>query len=418
MKKLVVLLIFLCLLLAACEKEPLPTETDPRVTLPTATAWQTEAAPVPTGTEPAPTGTPSEGETEGETNPAPSGEPTAPTPSDSAPDPVPSESESFPAPSESGSAPAPSASETDPAPTDPADAEAVPVLSGSRTALYGKVDGPAGTVTAVGVQGGACQDPVYGDVDGDGQRELLFHSGYKDDGQRYEVVSVYGLEAGWPICEAWVYLCVGEGRLQLAETSEGVSCLYTPKGGVDTLIPLTVEDDRVVLNGGGSLPEGFTVKDRDPFPNGGSFRKLSEQVGSKALSSQPGCLVWREPGVYYTRDDILEGYQSYVYVLVSDNGVTDTNFFVWVETADGRLVYGGSEHTDPITAPEDPNEYLGLTEAELTARLGPWHFRKPVSETGEDLDVLCWVTQDGRLLTVQLMTKVVGATLTELLPKK
>lgn len=414
MKKLVVLLIFLCLLLAACEKEPLPTETDPRVTLPTATAWQTEAAPVPPGTEPAPTGTPSEGETEGETNPAPSGEPTAPTPSDSASDPVPSESESFPAPSESGSAPAPSASETEPAPSEPA--EDVPVLSGSRTALYGKVDGPAGTVTAVGVQAGACKDPVYGDVDSDGQRELVFHSGYNDDGQRYEVVSVYGLEEGWPVCEAWVYLCVGEGRLQLAETSEGVSCLYTPKGGTDTLIPLTVEDDRVVLNGGGSLPEGFTVKDRDPFPNGGSFRKLTERVGSKALSSQPGCLVWREPGVYYTRDDILEGYQSYVYVLVSDNGVTDTNFFVWVETADGRLVYGGSEHTDPITAPEDPNEYLGLTEAELTARLGPWHFRKPVSETGEDLDVLCWVTQDGRLLTVQLMNKVVGATLTELLP--
>ena len=403
MKKLVVLLIFLCLLLAACEKEPLPTETDPRVTLPTATAWQTDAAPVPTGTGPAPTGTTSEGETA----PAPSGETTAPAPSESGSDPGPSESESDPAPS---------ASETDPAPSEPAGTEDVPVLSGSRTALYGKVDGPAGTVTAVSVQGGACKDPVYGDVDDDGQRELLFHSGYNDDGQRYEVVSVYGLEEGWPVCEAWVYLCVGEGRLQLAETNEGVACLYTPKGGADALIPLTVEDDRVSLNGGGPLPEGFTVKDRDPFPNGGSFRKLTEQVGSKALSSQPGCLVWREPGVYYTRDDILEGYQSYVYVLVSDNGVTDTNFFVWVEAADGRLVYGGSEYTDPITAPEDPNEYLGLTEAELTAQLGPWHFRKPVSETGEDLDVLCWVTQGGRLLAVQLMTKVVGATLTDLLP--
>lgn len=405
MKKLVVLLIFLCLLLAACEKEPMPTETDPRVTLPTATAWQTDAAPVPTGTEPAPA--PTETPSEDEPSAAPSGEA-----------PAPSESETPPAPSESESAPAPSASETDSAPSEPAETGNVPVLSGSRTALYGKVDGPAGTVTAVSVQGGACKDPVYGDVDGDGQRELLFHSGYNDDGQRYEVVSVYGLEDGWPVCEAWVYLCVGEGRLQLAETGEGVSCLYTPKGGADALIPLTVEDDRVVLNGGGPLPEGFTVKDRDPFPNGGSFRKLTEQVGSKALSSQPGCLVWREPGVYYTRDDILEGYQSYVYVLVSDNGVTDTNFFVWVETADGRLVYGGSEYKDPITAPEDLNAFLGLTEAELTARLGPWHFRKPVSETGESLTVLCWVTQDGRLLTVQLMPKAVGATLTELLPKK
>ena len=409
MKKLLIfiLLLLLCLSLAACEKEPLPTETDPRVTLPTATAWQNSPAPVPTGTEaaPTPTGTPSENDPAA----APSGETSAPAPS---------ESETPPASSESESASAPSASETAPPPSEPADAGDVPVLSGSRTALYGKVDGPAGTVTAVGVQGGACKDPVYGDVDSDGQRELLFHSGYNDDGQRYEVVSVYGLEEGWPVCEAWVYLCVGEGRLQLAETSEGVSCLYTPKGGTDTLIPLTVENDRVVLNGGGSLPEGFTVKDRDPFPNGGSFRKLTERVGSKALSSQPGCLVWREPGVYYTPDDILEGYQSYVYVLVSDNGVTDTNFFVWVETADGRLVYGGSEYTDPITAPEDPNEYLGLTEAELTARLGPWHFRKPVSETGEDLTVLCWVTQDGRLLTVQFLDKAVGATLTELLPKK
>lgn len=405
MKKLLVffLLLLLILSLAACDREPLPTETDPRVTLPSATAWQTDAAPVPTETAPAPAGTP----TEGETAAAPSGETPAPSESGSG---------STTTPSESG--PAPSSSEPDPAPTNPADAGDVPVLSDSRTALYGKVDGPAGTVTAVGVQGGACKDPVYGDVDGDGQRELLFHSGYKDDGQRYEVVSVYGLEEGWPVCEAWVFLCVGEGRLQLAETGEGVSCLYTPKGGADALIPLTVEDDRVVLNGGGPLPEGFTVKDRDPFPNGGSFRKLTEQVGSKALSSQPGCLVWREPGVYYTRDDILEGYQSYVYVLVSDNGVTGTNFFVWVETSDGRLVYGGSEYTDPITAPEDPNAFLGLTEAELTAQLGPWHFRKPVSETGESLTVLCWVAQDGRLLTVQLMPKAVGATLTELLPKK
>ena len=80
MKKLVVLLIFLCLLLAACEKEPLPTETDPRVTLPTATAWQTDAAPVPTGTEaaPAPTKTPPEDDPAA----APAGE--APRPSASA----------------------------------------------------------------------------------------------------------------------------------------------------------------------------------------------------------------------------------------------------------------------------------------------------------------------------------------------
>ena len=414
MKKLVVLLIFLCLLLAACEKEPLPTETDPRVTLPTATAWQNSPATVPTGTEAAPalTGTPSEDEPSA----APSGETAAPAPS---------ESESTPAPSESESAPAPSASEPDPAPTDPADAEAVPVLSGSRTALSGRVDGPAGTVNAVGAQGCDCKDPVYGDVDGDGRRELVFHSGYKDDGRYYEIVSVYDLEEGWPVCEAWIYLCVGEGRLQLAETNGGVSCRYTPKGGADALLPLTVENDRVVLNGGGPLPADFTVVESDPFPNGASFRRMTEQVGAKALRSQPGCLIWREPGVYYPEDVVDDpedplygGFTTYLFAAVSDNGVTVTNYFAWVETSDGRTEYGGAEYTAPIDPPEDPNAFLGLTEAELNARLGPWHFRKPAAETGEDLTVLCWVAQDGRLLTVQFLDKAVGATLTELLPKK
>ena len=163
MKKLLVFLLLplLCLSLAACETEPLPTETDILVTLPTVTDWKEAPASTAAASEQAPS--------------------TVPMETEAAPEPGPAEAE-------------------------------VPVLLG-RTTLYGKISGPAGTVYAIGYQGAACKEPVYGDVDGDGRTELVYHNASESGGSTYELVCVYDLEAGWPICKAWILLCAGQGRL-------------------------------------------------------------------------------------------------------------------------------------------------------------------------------------------------------------
>lgn len=295
------------------------------------------------------------------------------------------------------------------------DKNAYPTYTYVEKCGSGLISGPAGTVEAT-----FYEEPVYADVDGDGYTELIACCTSDASGERLcrASVSIFGLEKGWPVLEAYSYF-TWEGKTQrkldLVEENGEVYCRlmvkkdkHNPRSlayGDPVLFRFTVENGKGKIRGDDTLPDGVLFYENPEDPLYGSMRRIHEVVGDKALLRRENCVIWREPGLIHSEEDTPH---SFIYGYYSENGAT-TNFFSLTYRYDGSIM----SDFEQVPATE-PDELLGLSETELANRLGTCHFQETPEETGTGLPAYCWFTQDGKLLEVQFGAKVEAVTVTDL----
>ncbi len=299
------------------------------------------------------------------------------------------------------------------APTEPAE-EAVPILE-TRTTGYPRVSGPAGSLYAI-IYDSAPHDPVYGDLDGDGQKELVYrsetanYSGTAAGRENNDSIWIYGLEEGWPVQKSVALFGIGSAKTELLEQDGQVFYRYTPaeQDAEPQLLPVTLKDGKLCLNGG-ELPAGMELLAAEGTYYGRSYRLMKQQAGDRILLEENNWFFFREPGTFESEAD-LDG-TRYSCVLLTDNGVTvDYAIFWWTEPDGSRICSYRGAWAIPKQA--DPKSLEGLTEQELTDRLGEPQFTQIRTENG--ISVLCWFTEEGQLLSVQLQDKVFNASLRDL----
>ena len=293
------------------------------------------------------------------------------------------------------------------APTEPREEE-LPVLN----APMRTITGPAGKVYAVSYYGGSCRDEVYGDVDGDGQTELLYRSARTDDADIYEAIIVYGLEDGWPVQKGSLVLGIGSASTQLKEDGDRVCYSYQNKAQGEeepVLLPLWMEGDFLWFDA--EPPESLEILGRAAVFYGRSFRELKKQVRRQLLTTDESFFLWKEPGVFYSGEDLeAQGLQSVVSAAVTSNGVTVTGVVHW-STASGGSRNCTADGIQTPTVVKDPETLVGKTERQLIDKLGDPCF---VFSRDDGSAALRWFTADGKLLTVQTEEKAISASITDL----
>ena len=134
---------------------------------------------------------------------------------------------------------------------------------------------------------------------------------------------------------------------------------------------------------------------------GSSFAALRELFGKGALLDCSSCIVWQLSVLQASDSDSAGKEQAWTFAAVTDNGVTVTGTLSYpppgFEPAGFDLL--GSNTLEPIPPVEDPEALAGLTAEALTERFGPCHFQMD-NELG--FEILCWFTEDGQLLTVDI----------------
>ncbi len=283
--------------------------------------------------------------------------------------------------------------------------EPVPVLE-TRNAADPMVIGPAGNVYALYYRK-VFGDSVLGDVDGDGRRELIYNSYGASDGDVLDAIFVYDLEDGWPVQEGTAVFSIGGARCELVEQDGQVFYSYrNQKLGYEEplLLPVRAENGSVYLDVE-ELPEGLELTTNSVTIYGLSVRWLRERIGDRLLASDKHYLIWREPGVLYTEEEL--GGAAATYAAATTNGMTVTRRVGWYTNADGSREAGSGS-----CKVERADQVIGKTEQELIHLYGEPVFELFRSEDG--FAALCWFTEKGKLLTVQIDGKATGATFTDL----
>ena len=293
----------------------------------------------------------------------------------------------------------------------------LPILLETAEGEIPKIQGPAGTVPAVFFLGAWCTDPLYGDVDEDGDQELIYLCPGPTSGLYTEAVCVYGLEEDWPVLKGVSIFNLTWGEPHLVRDGDTVLFTLEPaswhpggEGSTQELLqlPVKLENGNVML-GSGELPEG--IQDWGGFDTyrGVSFRELSRKIGADAILNHWSCLIWQQK-ISVVMDSDPKGKElTQTYAAVTDNGVTVTGLLCWQEQPDGT-VFCTRDGIEPAAAAEDPNALVGLSAAELEQRLGPCHF-----DLGGGVQIPCWLTEDGKLLRAgEAPDTVGGAVLTDL----
>ena len=284
-------------------------------------------------------------------------------------------------------------------------AEALPVLE-TRNFADPMVQGPAGNVYAVYYRN-VFGDPVYGDVDGDGQIELVYNSYGASEGKVYDAIVVYGLENGWPVQKGNAFFCIGSARCKLTVEDGQVYYSYQNKAlGYEepVLLPLRVENWVVHLNDD-EMPEGMEDMKSGVMIVGLSWRELKQRVGDRALASEKNYLIWREPGVLYTEEEL--GGEQATFVAATKDGAAVSQRVGWWTLADGTR-----EASSNACKVDRAATVMGKTESELIHLYGEPAFELLRSNDG--FAALCWFTSSGKLMTVQFDGKAVSATFTDL----
>ena len=286
--------------------------------------------------------------------------------------------------------------------------EALPTLE-TRTVSAPLACGPAGSVYAVYYRNSVIREALYWDLEGDGETELIYRTSYTLNGTTYDSLVVYGLEAGWPVRKYGVVCVFDTGTTALVMEGDRVCYRYeAPDLGVEgTLLPVTAAEGRLLLNGG-ELPEGLLVEENVWGIVGCSYRAAKELLAERILATEPNYFLYQEPGGVFTRETL--GDWELVCAAVTRNGVTVTGAVYWFTDPEGNQSCSASLISTPQRF-EDPKVLLGLTEKALTDQLG-----EPCWEDlrNDHYAVLCWFTEDRKLLTVHVEDKVVSATLTDL----
>ena len=301
----------------------------------------------------------------------------------------------------------PSASTDALPPTEPSDFLPVSLLPEMAVP---HVLGPAGTLRARTFLGYEGNDPVYGDVDGDGRTELVYWCYGPTSGLFTVGICVYGLERGWPILKGCSILNLSyTDALGLEADAGQVFFCCTPRHRNDKQggyteeealrLPVTLEDGIVLLNGG-ELPKEMGLWSAGLVPEtiGSSFSALRERIGDEALLELPDCLVWQRTGIQALDNDPAGKEIVQTCAAVSDNGVTVTGF-VQYEKREGGVVCMQREGVKPIPPVEDPEALAVLTAEERDARLGSCHSWWSIG-SGITRLYQFWLTEDGKLLTV------------------
>ena len=294
------------------------------------------------------------------------------------------------------------------APTEfPAEAE-LPELE-CHSWMYPLVHGPAGAVSAISFGNTRCNDPVYGDLDGDGQKELVYRCAAAYRGSTCEAIVAYGLEDGWPIQKGCAVLRIANARTALTEQNGKV--FYSWQNSAfgqkePLLLPVKLVNGSLLLNKG-RLPEGLLAYDEEGTIYGWSFRTLKSMVGSQALTAEQEYFIWKEPGALNS-SEYMNGLEMTCAVMTT-NGVTVTGAVFWRTEPDGSH----DCTVDGASAPSvrDPDTLLGKTEKELTDKLG---FPAFARSTEDGAAVLYWFTEQGKLLSVRIEERSVSAELTDL----
>ena len=298
-------------------------------------------------------------------------------------------------------------------PTEPAE-DAVPTLE-TRTTGSPRISGPKGSLYAI-LYDSAPRDPVYGDLDGDGRKELVYrsetanYSGPAAEREHNDSIWIYSLEEGWPVQKGAALFGIGSAKTELVEQDGQVFYRYTPaeQDAEPQLLPVTLKDGKLCLNGG-ELPAGMELLADEGAYYGRSYRRMKQQAGDRILLEENNWFFFREPGTFQSEAD-PDG-TRYSCVLLTDNGVTvDYAIFWWTEPDGSRSCSYRGAWAIPKQA--DPKSLEGLTEQELTDRLGEPQFTQLRTENG--ISVLCWFTEAGQLLSVQLQDRVFSASLRDL----
>ena len=271
------------------------------------------------------------------------------------------------------------------------------------------VRGPAGTVRAMTYLGLGANDPVYGDVDGDGQTELVYWCYGPTSGVFTVGICVYGLEQGWPVLKGSALLTLSNcGDPRLEREQDRVIFRCTPREwdaekresvALEPLrLPVTLADGSLLLNGG-ALPDLIRSAGGSVLGSvGSSFSVLRERLGEEVLLDCPSCLVWQKTVATDPDGDPAGEGEVWTFAAVTDNDVTVTGTAAYPPPGSGSMILDlWGKSLEPIPPVEDPQALVGLTAVKLTGLLGPYHF--DMSST-PGLLIPCWFTEDGKLLIV------------------
>lgn len=264
-----------------------------------------------------------------------------------------------------------------------------------------QIVGPAGSVQPAGYY---CAASAWGDVDKDGQLELVYLAPGRTSGIRTQELYVYGLEYGWPVCKGAATIVLNGSvvgyenwNLLVEENSQVVyryeqserSEQYGYTRASTTLLPVRLEDGIIRLDGDGELPEGLDCVSEPPV-FGASLSALTARVHGDVFLQYPSCLVWRKTLDVPEGEDALFP-ETVVSAAVSNNGVTVTGWLSWWPQEDGGVTCC-AEGVEPVPAQEDCEALAGLSFDELQSELGTYH-----ADVGMFLP--SWFTADGKLIT-------------------
>ncbi len=285
-----------------------------------------------------------------------------------------------------------------------------------RLALHAEPDGllyisgPAGTVAAKPFGESLCLGSAIGDVDRDGEAELVYICPQED----FELLCVYGLEDGWPVCKGSAALKPEPpGQFfpveSSLETIDGKvvyhACLEHWVEESQDWIPdsrsslaVVLEDGQLRLEGAGKTAGiSCTGVPGDYF--GASFSALSQQLGENALLRSRSCLVWMEHESGGREDAAAELIRTWA--VLTDNGVTVTGLLTLEQRPDGGFTEAVNGF-EPIAPLSNPANLAASSVEKLETMFGPCHF-----DMGDDVPIPCWFTRNYKLLIVNFSSYTV-----------
>ncbi|MBR4194383.1 MAG: hypothetical protein IKQ54_08665 [Oscillospiraceae bacterium] len=301
----------------------------------------------------------------------------------------------------------------------------LPVLQNPENGRF-TISGPAGTVEALHYMGIWDPEPIWADLDGDGQRELVYWCSGPTSGLFTAGLCVYGLEDGWPVLKAGqFYNLYHYAHISLSAEDDTVflhlsridhfasadEAVMKP----EELYPVTMKDGKLLLNGG-ELPEGCELWGGPEWTWFGSSFAAMKTVALEAgfMNDMPRLRVYENSCVVWIQISLssVPPARQRVFAAVTDNGVTVTGLLCYEPKENGEY-FCAMQGIETIEAPADPAALIGLSAETLEERFGPRHF-----ETDDPTPKPCWFTADCRLLTVSVQDGfVTEAALTALSPQ-
>ena len=298
--------------------------------------------------------------------------------------------------------------------SDPIPQFGTPVLPASEdpVCITGEVlAGPSGCTALQGYMGGSAFDPLWADLDGDGENEFVYWTYGPTSGVCTVALWAYGLEEGFPVVKGQTMLNLSWGDIGLEKREDGAYLRYVERkynretgeqdAQPEVLIPLTMRDGRIGFRDG-DWPEEIRDWGGDVFGLvGSSFETTRANLKDDLLLDRPHYLIWR---ANYDRSD--SDVPPETYVAFTTNGISVTGLVSFREDEEGKFS-GWRNGAKLIPVPEDPESLVGCSEQQLVERLGPCHFREAFGGN----TILYYLTEDARILSIHIADDAISATL-------